>query len=599
MEVLTSDPKHEARIRHTHFLLGHLFENGLPQVPIRCADGIIQCHGLFLASISSFLRDFFTDVVHEPMLILPDVTTDDLEEFLQHAMMEDHFKPESLSSVHMVLEMFQADSDLRSWLRDFIERTNQTEDEELKSLEKSTNGKLTRVTTPKHSQASKRPLILKKTPSLDISDDETLDQSDFLPLTHHSEGLGCHRCNFCPKKYRQVKARNKHMLSEHMDQCKAQGLFYKCHHCQMSFTSVGGRIKHERTAHQGSTTPMISEDTDENKYHNLVDNPDGSFKVRCIFEEEDETVLFDGFKHLKAHLKQCHPDKDRSCFICGLECADRGRLLAHLQCHRGPEGKFLPSCDQCGRKFLAEHAVILHKRDDHPLSDTLNCEICGKAFKNAKFLQNHMEKHENGLLGEVLYQCETLLDTGQTCGKTFPTQNNLVRHIKSHNKEKAFICDECGKHFVDSTRLKVHRWIHTGYTPFKCDFCDKGFRHSSHLKKHLVKDHDQVAQRYECSRCSKAFLYQYELRVHLASHAKRDQKSKKKAEESISTVFECGLCKSTHDTYEAMEEHSKVHTEPQQEIVFLNGGSNHDENSDQFVILYEVQEEPEESQMKL
>lgn len=618
--------KYEARIRHAHFILGSFHEaKEVGDVMVRCSDGITVSHGLFMASVSELLRDYFVEIastdLKDPMIILPDISIQEFEDFSNHCLVGDHFNEIQLPSVLKLLHLFQAQPSLQEWLESLIQEgeSHSSIQDEFEHLEQSTNGKLSLINhtedplpKPQRRQESKKPLILLKSRNVNDNHLEPMEHSPEPPSPIASRqsvlGTGSNQCQFCSKKYRQVKARNTHMLSEHLEQCKKNGLFFKCHHCDMSFTSVDGRLKHENRTHPTSRSNPVEhgshfEEPMANRFDNIRQLADGTSQMKCMFDHDSsEEKTFESFKAFKAHWKTVHPDKDRTCFICARECTDREALLEHVQVHQGPEGRFLPSCDSCEKKFLADHAVILHKRDDHPLKDTLYCDVCGKGFKNAKFLMNHKQKHKNGLLQEYTYQCETLFDNGDVCGKTFQTQSNLQRHIRSHRNEKSFACEECGKSFVDSTRLKIHRWIHTGYTPYKCELCDKGFRHSGHLKKHLIRDHEHISStKFQCPSCPKSFFYQYELKNHMNTHLrpKSSRRSKKSHVPSIETLFECEQCQRSFETFTELEEHSQNHSilesrppEQRQEIVFLNpteSGQNLESNQDQFVILYEME----------
>ena len=101
-------------------------------------------------------------------------------------------------------------------------------------------------------------------------------------------------------------------------------------------------------------------------------------------------------------------------------------------------------CDHCGKVLLREYALVMHKRNEHPtVKETLECQYCGKDFKNAKFLKNHEEKHRNGMIDGDSHFCHI-------CSKSFSTRLNLNRHIKgTHEKIKDHQCPECGKKFVD------------------------------------------------------------------------------------------------------------------------------------------------------
>ncbi|TRY68582.1 hypothetical protein TCAL_04692 [Tigriopus californicus] len=356
--------KYEARIRHAHFILGSFHETKKEgDVMIKCSNGITTSHALFLASASELLRNYFVGIastdLKDPMLILPDVSVQEFDEFADHCLVGNHFEQNQLPSVLKVLHVFQAEHGLQDWLESWIqdkEKPASIVPEEFEHLEQSTNGS--------------------------------------------------NQCHFCPKRYRQVKARNTHMLADHLDQCKENGLFFKCHHCDMSFTSVDGRVKHENRTHPTSKSNPVGHGShmDErlgNRFDNIRLLSDGTSQMKCMFNHDScEERTFENFKAFKAHWKQVHPDKDRTCFICTLECTDREALLEHIQVHQGPEGRFLPSCDSCDKKFLADHAVILHKRDDHPLKDTLYCELLRAE-----------ESHEHAFATKVHQKVEEVMPT--------------------------------------------------------------------------------------------------------------------------------------------------------------------------------------------
>ncbi|GBN53946.1 Putative zinc finger and SCAN domain-containing protein 5C [Araneus ventricosus] len=78
-------------------------------------------------------------------------------------------------------------------------------------------------------------------------------------------------------------------------------------------------------------------------------------------------------------------------------------------------------------------------------------------------------------------------------------------HTQSHRsgKEKRFICDVCGKDFSSNYNLKVHLRTHAGEKPFECPTCDKRFTHQSHLKSHLRTHTGEKP--FVCDICRKGF----------------------------------------------------------------------------------------------
>ena len=165
-------------------------------------------------------------------------------------------------------------------------------------------------------------------------------------------------------------------------------------------------------------------------------------------------------KDFHAHVKESHPEKDKSCIGCGDYFSTTKDLEKHIQTHRKgePESKPFYFCEHCPKVLLREYSLVMHKRNEHPtVKEILECQYCGKDFKNAKFLKNHEEKHRAGHIEtEENHICHL-------CPKTFQQRLSLNRHIKAtHQKIKDHQCPECGKKFVDRygafTQSFVESW---------------------------------------------------------------------------------------------------------------------------------------------
>ncbi|XP_046561850.1 zinc finger protein Gfi-1b-like [Haliotis rubra] len=107
---------------------------------------------------------------------------------------------------------------------------------------------------------------------------------------------------------------------------------------------------------------------------------------------------------------------------------------------------------------------------------------------------------KNPLLGQTALQKEiTLSSCGlendneryacRICGKLFPLQRLLNRHIKCHSDVKRYLCTFCGKGFNDTFDLKRHTRTHTGVRPYKCAVCGKAFTQRCSLESHCKKVH--------------------------------------------------------------------------------------------------------------
>ena len=245
------------------------------------------------------------------------------------------------------------------------------------------------------------------------------EQTDITTGSRNKFGTGKLLCKYCDKRYHHIKARNKHMISEHLNQCEKDGYVHRCEECGTNFVSALGKSKHMKRVHNQNIN-----DQDDREY----DNGGKDNFILCPFEEKgNDKQQFTTIKELKAHIKDEHPDKDKSCMGCGLNCDTKEQLIEHIQQHKigSREGRNLYSCEHCHQNFLSEYIMMTHKRNMHSMCETMGCEICGKEFKNSKFLANHMDRHKNGEISSESnndeFCCELLIpERGDLpCGKSF------------------------------------------------------------------------------------------------------------------------------------------------------------------------------------
>ncbi|XP_026578927.1 zinc finger protein 165-like [Pseudonaja textilis] len=70
------------------------------------------------------------------------------------------------------------------------------------------------------------------------------------------------------------------------------------------------------------------------------------------------------------------------------------------------------------------------------------------------------------------------------CGKRWPCQSQLRRHVKIHTGERPHKCPDCGKSFSNSSNLSQHKRVHTGERPYSCKDCGKSYRRRASLVQH-------------------------------------------------------------------------------------------------------------------
>lgn len=527
MEVWQYDEEDDKQLQkvkkfeHSMVILKYAeFFNEQDQVEIRLSDGNVKMPWLVLASLSPIFKEYldFIDksTILEPLVIIPELKKSDLL---------------VLKKYIFSVELPNAEEYFDTFLKtiDHIGMDKSAYEEEKKPKVK-----------PK-----RVPSIISRSRN-DFSDCE---DNDFL--IEEGESSAALSCPYCSKVYSHLKARNKHMISEHLKECKKDNAYFPCSICPAIFVSLLGKDKHSKRMHPSQI-------------------PIDSGLIPCPFPHYDnlETYAFAKLKEFHAHIKEYHPDKDKSCIGCGQSFDSSKDLEAHIQNHKigQPGSKPFFFCEHCGLVLLREYALVMHKRNQHPtVATTLECQYCGKDFKNAKFLKTHEDKHRKGQIDEDQHIC-------QICGKSFTNRLNLNRHIKTfHQKIKDHQCPECGKNFVDSTRLKEHRWIHTDHKPHKCRFCDQTFRHKNHVKHHEAKVHGEKKQ-FECELCQKTFCYAYELKNHAKNHANKKNKNQVVSAEPNNPmetldaeltrhIFECSICQKQFPSIPSLKAHCTQHTQ--------------------------------------
>jgi len=307
----------------------------------------------------------------------------------------------------------------------------------------------------------------------------------------------------------------------------------------------------------------------------------------------------------KSNAKKAILPKETSpCSFCGVSYV-KEELEEHENQHRSREFPF--SCLICDNVNLPHlTALSQHMKNTHPDSHMNQCHHCGKWYKNAPTLQQHINRSHGGSQFRCSY-----------CPNIYKFETSLKNHMKDcfrapHNLNKN-ICEICGKICKDSHLLKCHMLVHQDERPFKCRVCGEGFK-----RRYNMITHEQIhaGLKFPCPDCPMVFTtaryLQQHSRRHLPRVLKRYRKDKKPSEvpqgfcpdgdkctkrhSLIHTgfPFKCDTCPKTFKTSYYLKQHVETHL-PEELRTLQRGIRKHKKTSEQTPSKDESKEEDQDS----
>ncbi|KXJ73857.1 hypothetical protein RP20_CCG014862 [Aedes albopictus] len=231
------------------------------------------------------------------------------------------------------------------------------------------------------------------------------------------------RCDICGKSFVNNRGIRRHKEEMHVpDELR----IYGCDRCSKRFT------KKSQLAYHLKGHDNLDNETAKCPHCERAFQTEAQLKVHIKIRHERPTdficdVCAKGFysktefqRHKKQH--EMRPEELRvQCDICQVWLKNALCWRKHYRRHnQGPT-----ACDVCGHISPNATALASHKRHRHRTEPCHTCQECGKQFKRALGLREHMASHT----GEALYSCSF-------CDKTFNSNANMFSHRKKmHPKE--------------------------------------------------------------------------------------------------------------------------------------------------------------------
>nr|XP_047935636.1 zinc finger protein 142 isoform X1 [Anser cygnoides] len=253
-----------------------------------------------------------------------------------------------------------------------------------------------------------------------------------------------------------------------------------------------------------------------------------------------------------------------SCPTCPFTCHQERAMRTHKKRGCVALGEF--RCASCPFTSKAAKALRLHRklhRKHYSKRPQLQCRQCEFTCKQARCLRQHVRIKHEGVKPHQCRYCEfsttrryrleahQSLHTGVgriacgSCSQTFGTNSKLrIHRLRVHEKTPTHFCPLCDySSYLQNDITRHVNSCHRGELNFGCSRCEARFSSETALKQHVLRRHEEKVA-YGCPRCGFVCHSEATLKCHVQKQHPH---------------LECGTCKETFPSRDALEEHKRQH----------------------------------------
>ena len=189
-----------------------------------------------------------------------------------------------------------------------------------------------------------------------------------------------------------------------------------CRHCEKSFSTKSNFKRHSKK-HKGSIRCHIAAckkafaNNSELKRHVETHSSDKTFQCSFCIKK------FKSKRGLTIHVKEHIGVYRYLCPQCGRGFNFKTDFEGHTASHSGVKPY---SCQKCCKSFTYKNYFKLHCSTCGTSRGNFECGICGRFFKQKRYLDDHFKALEN----DKRYQCAV-------CGAFFKYRASLYKHMKN------------------------------------------------------------------------------------------------------------------------------------------------------------------------